>query len=80
MLDDLIVTRWAEDTFFLVVNAGCKHEDIAHIRNHLGDFDITYLGDRGLLALQGLKAKEVMAELSPEASKLVFMHGCHYFY
>jgi len=77
VLDDLIVTRWAEDTFFLVVNAGCKHEDIAHIRNHLGDFDITYLGDRGLLALQGLKAKEVMAELSPEASKLVFMHGCH---
>jgi len=77
VLDDLIVTRWAEDIFFLVVNAGCKHEDIAHIRNHLPGFEITYLGDRGLLALQGLKAKEVMAELSPEANKLVFMHGCH---
>ena len=77
VLDDLIVTRWAEDTFFLVVNAGCKHEDIAHIRSHLPGFEITYLGDRGLLALQGLKAKEVMAELSPEANKLVFMNGCH---
>lgn len=77
VLDDLIVTRWAEDTFFLVVNAGCKHEDIAHIRNHLPGFEVTYLGDRGLLALQGLKAKEVMAELSPEANKLIFMHGCH---
>ena len=77
VLDDLIVTRWAEDTFFLVVNAGCKHDDIAHIRNHLPGFEITYLGDRGLLALQGLKAKELMAELSPEANKLVFMNGCH---
>jgi aminomethyltransferase len=77
VLDDLIVTRWAEDTFFLVVNAGCKQADIAHIRNHLPDFEINYLGDRGLLALQGLKAKEVMAELSPEATRLVFMHGCH---
>jgi aminomethyltransferase len=77
VLDDLIVTRWAEDTYFLVVNAGCKHEDIAHIRNHLPGFEVTYLGDRGLLALQGLKAKEVMAELSPEANKLIFMHGCH---
>ncbi len=77
VLDDLIVTRWAEDTFFLVVNAGCKHEDIAHIRHHLPGFEINYLGDRGLLALQGLKAQEVMAELSPEVNQLVFMHGCH---
>jgi len=77
VLDDLIVTRWAEDTFFLVVNAGCKHDDIAHIRNHLPGFEINYLADRGLLALQGLKAKEVMAELSPEVTRLVFMHGCH---
>ncbi len=77
VLDDLIVTRWAQNTFFLVVNAGCKHEDIAHIRKHLAGFEVSYLADRGLLALQGPKAKEVMAELSPEANKLVFMHGCH---
>jgi aminomethyltransferase len=25
--DDLIVTRWAEDTFFLIVNAACKAQD-----------------------------------------------------
>lgn len=77
VMDDLIITRWAEDCFFLVVNAGCKHEDIAHIRSYLSGFEITYLADRGLLALQGLKAKDVMAELSPEANKLTFMHGCH---
>jgi aminomethyltransferase len=74
--DDLIITRWAEDTFFLVVNAGCKEQDIAHLRAHLPNFEITYLADRQLLALQGLRAKEVMAELAPEANKLVFMNGC----
>jgi len=77
VLDDLIITRWTEDTFFLVVNAGCKEHDIAHIRKHLPNFDITYLADRGLLALQGLQAKDVMAELVPEANTLVFMNGGH---
>jgi aminomethyltransferase len=77
VLDDLIITRWTEDTFFLVVNAGCKAQDIAHIRKHLPNFEITYLADRGLLALQGLEAKYVMAELVPEANTLVFMNGGH---
>ena len=77
VLDDLIITRWTEDTFFLVVNAGCKAQDIAHIRKHLPNFEITYLADRGLLALQGLEAKDVMAELVPEANTLVFMNGGH---
>jgi aminomethyltransferase len=75
--DDLIVTRWAEDSFFLVVNAACKHEDIAHLKAHLADFEIRYLGERGLLALQGLRAKELMAELAPETNNLTFMQGCH---
>jgi aminomethyltransferase len=30
VLDDLIITRWAADRFFLVVNAACKGQDIAH--------------------------------------------------
>ena len=77
VMDDLIVTRWAEYTFFLIVNAGCKMQDLEHIRSHLPDFDIRYLGEQGLLALQGLHAREIMAELSPEANKLVFMNGCH---
>ncbi|MGB2359110.1 MAG: glycine cleavage system aminomethyltransferase GcvT [Porticoccaceae bacterium] len=74
--DDLIVTRWAEDSFFLVVNAACKEQDIAHLRRHLGHLTIDHLADRQLLALQGESAKEVMAELAPEANHLVFMHGC----
>ncbi len=33
ILDDLMVTR-REDHLFLVVNAGCKEADIAHLRAH----------------------------------------------
>jgi aminomethyltransferase len=78
--DDLIVTRWSEESFFLVVNAACKTQDIAHLKAHLdvhaNHIDVTCLADRQLLALQGMRAKEVMAELAPEANKLVFMNGC----
>lgn len=76
ILDDLIVCRWSADTFFLVVNAACKEQDIAHLKQHLTGFEFTYLDGRGLMALQGPAAKDVMAELAPEANLLTFMNGC----
>ncbi len=77
VLDDLIITRWAEDRFFLVVNAACKEQDIAHLRAHLDGQTLTVLEDQALLALQGPAAREVMAQLCPPASELVFMNGVH---
>jgi aminomethyltransferase len=77
ILDDLIITRWAEDTFFLVVNAGCKEQDIAHLKTHLPDSEINYLEHQSLIALQGLRAVEIMAELAPQTETLTFMQGCH---
>jgi aminomethyltransferase len=77
VIDDLIVARWTDDTFFLVVNAGCKEQDVRHIRKHLPEFEVTHLADRCLLALQGLRAKDVMADLVPEANELIFMNGGH---
>lgn len=75
--DDLMITRWSDDTFFMVVNAACKEQDLAHVQQHLQGFAIDYLEDRGLLALQGPAAREVMAALAPSASELVFMTGAH---
>lgn len=76
VIDDLIITRWAENTFFLVVNAGCKTGDIAHLRAHLQGQGLSVLGDQALLALQGPEARQLMRELCPEAAELVFMQGC----
>jgi aminomethyltransferase len=74
--DDLIVTRWDQDSFFLVVNAACKAADIAYLRERLAGLDLQELEDRALLALQGPQARAVMAELLPAAAELTFMHGC----
>jgi aminomethyltransferase len=76
VLDDLIITRWAEEQFFLVVNAGCKTQDIAHLRAHLSGQTLTVLQDQALLALQGPAARDVMRRLCPDAALLTFMHGC----
>ena len=76
ILDDLIITRWADDLFFIVINAACKDADIAHLQAHLPQGSLQTLDDRALLALQGPKAKEVMAQLAPQACELIFMHGC----
>ncbi|MGY4876760.1 glycine cleavage system aminomethyltransferase GcvT [Vreelandella aquamarina] len=73
ILDDLMIVN-AGDHFYLVVNAACKAQDLAHLRANLGEQqDITYLEDRALLALQGPKAKDVMQRICPKACELVFM-------
>lgn len=78
ILDDLIVTRWDDKRFFLVVNAACKEQDTAHLRANLGDsIELQPLEDRALIALQGPSAVDVLAELAPEVKKLIFMNGCH---
>jgi glycine cleavage system T protein (aminomethyltransferase) len=75
VMDDLIITRWGEERFFLVVNAACKAQDIQHLRSHLSGQSLQVLEQQALLALQGPAAREVMAQLCPPAAELVFMQG-----
>lgn len=76
ILDDLMVAN-SGDSLFVVVNAACKQQDIAHMRQHLsGRCQVEELTDRALLAIQGPAAGAVMARLAPETAKMVFMdHG-----
>jgi len=74
ILDDLMVSNGG-DHLFIVVNAACKQQDIAHMQKHLADrCKLEELSDRALLALQGPAAGAVMARLLPETAKMVFMH------
>ena len=75
ILDDLIITRLSEDTFFLVVNAACKQQDIAYLTKHLSSCEVSYQSHKALLALQGPKACEVLAQFAPAVEQLVFMNG-----
>ncbi len=75
ILDDLMITN-AGDHLFVVVNAACKDQDIAHMRAHLGaEVTLEVLEDRALLALQGPRAAAVLARLAPEVANLLFMTG-----
>lgn len=73
ILDDLMVCRRPDD-LFLVVNAGCKEQDIAHLQQHLGD-RVVPCPERALLALQGPAAVTALARLAPGVEKLTFMEG-----
>ena len=73
ILDDLMVANFG-DRLFLVVNAACKVDDEAHLRALLSDVCVVEtLPDRALIALQGPKAVEVLAKLSPTVAAMKFM-------
>jgi aminomethyltransferase len=74
VLDDLMVSNGG-DHLFVVVNAACKQQDIAHMKKHLaGRCEVEELADRALLALQGPAAAAVMTRLAPETAKMIFMN------
>ncbi len=75
ILDDLMVANLGNDQLFLVVNAACKDQDLAHLRKHLGKYcDIQPLfEERALLALQGPAAVTVLQGLAPELASMTFM-------
>jgi aminomethyltransferase len=75
ILDDLMVTRRA-DHLFLVVNAGCKAADIAHLRATINKrCGIEPMPQQALLALQGPATASVVARLAPPLARLTFMTG-----
>lgn len=78
ILDDLMVTR-RENDLFVVVNAACKTQDIAHMQQHIGNrCTVQPLPDQALLALQGPQAVTALARLNADVQKLTFMTGGHF--
>ena len=73
ILDDLMFANRG-DHLFLVVNAACKAEDIAHLRAKLPEaVAVEEITDRALIALQGPAAETVLTEFAPEAAQMRFM-------
>ncbi len=73
IMDDLMITK-RENDLFLVVNAACKTQDIAHMKAHLPEgFTLTEITDRALIALQGPKAAEVLSRFASGADQMDFM-------
>ena len=72
ILDDLMIANRG-DHLFLVVNAGCKEADVAHMRAGLPGIEIEYIEDRALLALQGPLAEAALEPLVPGVAAMKFM-------
>jgi aminomethyltransferase len=79
VLDDLMfVNRGIAEggDLFLIVNGACKHADLKHISDRIGQrCEIDAQFDRGLLALQGPQAVNALQRLLPGVQGLVFMTG-----
>ncbi|KAL9250938.1 Aminomethyltransferase, mitochondrial-like protein [Drosera capensis] len=79
-IDDSVVTKVTDDHIYLVVNAGCRDKDLAHIEEHMKSFqakgrDVSWHihDERSLLALQGPLAAPVLQHLTKDdLSKLYF--------
>ena len=77
ILDDLMVTRLEPDDsgekLFVVVNAACKAQDFARLRDNLPDLRLDVFEDRALLALQGPGAAAALERHIPGAAAMIFM-------
>ncbi len=75
IIDDLMFVNRGAD-LFVIVNGACKHGDLAHIVERIGNrCSVEPQFDRGLLALQGPQAVTALQRLVPGVDKLVFMTG-----
>ncbi len=65
-VDDLIVYRLDRENYFLVINASNTDKDVAWIKEHTKDFDVTVTDESplwGQLALQGPEAQAILSDL-----------------
>jgi aminomethyltransferase len=73
VVDDVIVSRLAENDYLVVVNAATREGDVAWMKRHAEGFDAE-IDDRseslGMIALQGPEAEKVMTAISDEAAGL----------
>ncbi|HCL4437479.1 glycine cleavage system protein T [Clostridium botulinum] len=66
VIDDLLVYKFAEDEFFLVINASNKDKDVKWIMDHKGDFHVEIVDESdsiAQLALQGPLAEEILQKI-----------------
>lgn len=72
ILDDLMMANRG-DHLFVVVNAACKGDDIAHMRAGLTGCEVEDITDRALLALQGPAAEGVLQDIVWDVAEMNFM-------
>ena len=79
VVDDLIVYRFTEDDFLLVINAGNTDKDYEWFKDHLEGYDVVIDNvspETGQVAVQGPKAEEYLQKMTDtDLSKIAFFHN-----
>lgn len=74
--DDCIITKY-ENHLFIVLNAGCKDKDVAHLydmqKEFKGDVSLVPLHKRSLIAVQGPKSCSMLSKYINNISLMNFM-------
>jgi len=69
IIDDTVIQKVNDEHIYLVLNAGCRDKDLAHLNKHLSAFDgdctMHVYDERALLAVQGPKAHIAVQKLAP---------------
>lgn len=66
-IDDITTYRISENEYYLCINAANRHKDVAHLKEHAVDFDVTVSDesdDTVLLALQGAESQKLLQKLT----------------
>ncbi|MDN5300484.1 MAG: aminomethyltransferase [Clostridiales bacterium] len=78
VVDDLLVYKYSETDYFLVINAGNIDKDVAWIEQHASAFNVTvtHLSDAySEIAVQGPKAESILQKLTDfDLSSIGFFH------
>ncbi|KAL8280725.1 hypothetical protein RQP46_006729 [Phenoliferia psychrophenolica] len=90
IIDDCMITRWGEQSFYLVTNAGRAERDMAWIKLNISQWNESHpaseqvkfdiLSNWGLIALQGPTSHLALARLLPASlslSGLTFSRSLH---
>jgi aminomethyltransferase len=72
-VDDVIIYKEDSTHFFLIVNAGNRQKDLAHLNEQAKAFQVTIqdkFNDEGILSIQGPNALDIVQNLFPEIAPL----------
>ncbi|ROW01399.1 hypothetical protein VPNG_07578 [Cytospora leucostoma] len=75
IVDDTVITKLAEDLFYVVTNAACRDKDDAYLAEQLASFrgqEVKHVkhDERGLIALQGPLSAEILTSLLAEPDEV----------
>lgn len=72
IIDDVMFSK-TQSAVSMVVNASRLAEDLAHLRDRLGEDAVTHHDDRALLALQGPRAEAALQRCGADVAQMRFM-------